>query len=187
MLGTPFFKPVLPFEFHDFAQLVYPDSLGLSDADADVGVMPRGKSVAIADYQNLDELKFANGKEFFGVLVEDVDQNGTKGDTGFRKVSLGYREIPTRRGLAVPVRWFAPGSFIEVESGLEDAIESLLQKTAIGGAADNSFLTFSEKGCWKPVAADGSEFAFGILRDQLTPEVAGNTRALIELVSPFLI
>lgn len=183
MLGHSLFKFVSG-QYEDVGYCVTSNDLQLNNVDDETGTLLPGHVVGFPSWPT-KEIELAGPKDAFGFLKQYVNAYGTVSDEGYKEFREGYKDIPVKRGNPVGVRKMLPGALIEVETAGAATTDNLADKTSIDAAAVNSLLTLGD-GTWVPAVA--TNFAYGILRNKtLTPETAGNSRYLIEIISPFLV
>lgn len=166
-----------------------PATLALSDADPDVGTVKRGKPVK-RDDSDLETIDYGDNTTFLGMLLYEINDEGTTGLQGFQDFTVGKQDIPKKRGSAVPVRVPLPGAIAEFEGTGTAIIDNLVADSGTGeelsaGTAQYSELTLNN-GCWVLAAAVSSDIVYARLLDPtLTPENGGELRILVEFVSPY--
>lgn len=162
-------------------------NLPLSDADANLGTIPRGKLVNMAA-ANETEMAYTTAN-MLGILENPVSLNGVQDATVFRELTLNLnRDQPVRRGLPVGIRVPGPGSEAIFEGKgafLYDNLVCTTSTGAISGATARFTELTCEKGCWR-LAVIG-ENVYATLEDaSLTPYTATQIRMRVKFCSPYI-
>jgi hypothetical protein len=176
-----------------YGKLTFPATLALSDADADAGTRPRGRAMAI-DPTNELNMTDADGTNFLGFLMNDVDLYGTTGDKGFKEFSLGYPDMAVKRGskvsLIIPELW----SVWEFEGpdGYASGVDSFLYTENAGtgeittSTAADTLLSFDANGCI--YVAQTADVAFmKMLKADVTPINTGEIRIRVQFVPTYTV
>lgn len=190
MFGSTRFRLVFG-QTQQFGRLSFPAGLALTTASADTGTRPRGCAMA-QDPTNLENMTDADGTNFMGFLMNDVNLYGTTGDKGFKEFSLGYPDIAIKRGqkvsLIIPELW----SVWEFETADDktSAVENFLF-TDTGGTgaitdaiAADTLLSFDAKGCIR-VAQTGDIAYMQMVKADCTPENTNEIRIRVKFVPTY--
>lgn len=175
-------------EYDTLATLTFPTSLGLSDADADVGLIRVGKPVTFAN-NSLDTMKYGDNDSFLGFLGKDISLEGPLGVQSYYDINaLGLIDIPTKRGSKVEVIIPRIGFLFEVEDAGTDKVEKMLITSGTGAIANNTALhtelSLTDKGCWK-LAADGDMVYAHLYQANVAPKIENNVRIRARICSPY--
>lgn len=187
MFGSTRFKVVFG-TWQQIGWCTFPASLDLSDADPDAGTVQRGKLMGLNE--NFTELVYATITNCWGFLMQWVDKDGTGGDAGFKKVSLGYPDIPSSRGSKVSILVPNPNCIIELEGADSKvaSVDNLLVTSGTGAISDatpaGTELT-AFNGCLR-VAQLGNMVIGHMMKADLTPENANEIRVRFRTVSPYI-
>jgi hypothetical protein len=187
MFGSTRFKLVFG-TWQQIGWLTFPASLRLSDADADAGTINRGKLMGIN--ANFTDMLWADAKNCWGFLMQYVDLNGTGGDAGFKKVSLGYPDIPAARGSKVSLLIPDPNCIFEMEGpdSYAGGVDNLLQTSGTGAIATSTPAgteLAANAGCLY-IAQLGDIVIGQMMKADLTPENAAEIRVRFRTVSPYV-
>lgn len=192
MYGSDRFRLVFG-QTQQFGRLAFPATLALSDAGADVGTRVRGRAMA-QDPTNLENMTDADGTNFMGFLMNDVDLYGTTGDKGFKEFSLGYGDMAVKRGakvsLLIPEMW----SVWEFEGpdAYAGGVDSFIYTEDAGGGeittatAADTLLGFDSNGCIY-VAQTGDIAYMQMVKADVTPKNVGETRIRVKFVPTTLV
>lgn len=185
MFGSTRFK-WLHGSYAHLSILTFPDSLDLSDDDADLGTVKRGKLMQFAANSDVN-MNYAGIDGFLGLLISEVNALGVTGDEGFKNFTIGKIDLPIKRGSKVGLRQPHPGSFAEFQGVGANGIDTLVTTTGPGaivsGTGPGVALT-AENGAWRQADVDELVFA-RTLRTNLTPTVSGEVRIRVEFVSAY--
>ena len=154
-------------------------NIPLSDADAAVGVIPRGTWF---DYEagSIEEAALGSGNAI-GVTVQDLDHLGMTGLQAFQDFSIGKLDRNILKPRPVSLRRPVSGAEMEVE-GLGTALPGNLVCTSGTGSISSGTARKTElsvlNGCLR--VAQSGDIVLAIMEDaNLTPEAVGNVRILI--------
>lgn len=160
-------------------------NLGLSDDDADVGVIQKGKFMDYAE-GSVEEMMFGSGRAL-GMLQQAVSKDGTTDDAGFKNRTIGKLDLPTKRGAAVSIMVPRPMSEAEFEGDGEAIIDNLVATDGSGAIADDTprgTQLSVLNGCL--YEAQEGDFVIALLQDAgLEPETEGNLRIRVMFVAPY--
>lgn len=160
--------------------------LPLSDADANLGTLKRGKMV---DLKTNDETKMAfTTGHAMGILERPVDLYGTTGDLGFKNFTIGLHDLPAKRGACVSIRVPQAGA-----EAIFEGIGAAGYDTMVITATTTGFLTAAsargteltvEKGGWR-TAVTGEWVLARLEQANYTPSVASNIRIRVQFVNKY--
>jgi hypothetical protein len=183
MYGSLLFRHVFG-ENQQFGTLKFPATLPLDDGNTVNGIVKRGKPMAF-NMSDLTLMQYATPLNFLGFLMENVNNFGTNGWEGFGKFTLGFEDMPARRGAAVSLLMPGLNSIWEFEGPPDypGGIEQLLVTTGTGAISSSTqpgqYLGLSNFGCWRVVQAN--TLALAKLLDADLPPLADNDNIRIRL------
>lgn len=190
-IGSDYFSWKWPDDYNQYGLLTFPADLDLAGDGADEEVS-LGCLMAI-DPTNIWQMAYATGTNFFGLLMQNVDNTGTIGDKAMVDLMYGRRgekneDMPVKRGRTVSLIVPAPFSMAEFEGVGVSAIGNFVITSGDGAiAADTPFGTglSASNGGWK--IAGNDEFVFAkLLTADLDPVAdENNIRIKVQFVSPY--
>jgi hypothetical protein len=146
------------------------------------------------DPTNESNMVDADGTNFFGFLMKDVDLYGTTGDKGFKEFTLSYPDMAVKRGskvsLIIPEIW----SVWEFEGpdAYAGGVDSFLYTEAAGAGqitaaiAADTLLSFNANG--NIYVGQAGDVAFmKMLKSDVTPKNAGEIRIKVQFVPSAII
>jgi len=180
-----------PDDYRQYGHLTFPADLDLAGEGADEEVS-LGCLMAI-DPANIWQMVYATGNNFFGILMQNVDDHGTIGDKAMIDLMYGRRgdkneDMPVKRGRPVSLIVPPPFSMAEFEGVGVSAIGNFVITSGDGAISSSTpFGTelSASNGGWK--IAGNDEFVFARILDANLDPVAdeNNVRIKVQFVSPY--